>query len=390
MKILHVINDFSFPANHGGRVDMWGRLQCFSELGFDIDVIATVKQAPTSKDVAHVREYVSDLTIIERKSNLHGVFSNIPMQVSSRDGLRFISLEAIYDFVLLESEFTSPILLNKTLRTRKSILRVHNDESRYMGDVAKQDSSLISKMYHRIEEKRFAKYSPRIFKSVDHLWFSSAAQHEQHIHKYPNETSRAVWLPPPVDLERMEPPTVCSSKKVLFVGGLTAISNLQGLKWYLSNVHPRLLYVRDYEFVIAGSTRGMPLSPILIQAIRTPRCRVLTDVEDLTPTYRSCAVFINCMQYGASIKMKTVNAAEHGLAIVSTRVGNEGTGFIDGEHILVADDECRFFEKIKFLLENPERATALARNAQGFLRKYYQHSENILRILNLNVLPMHQ
>ena len=81
--------------------------------------------------------------------------------------------------------------------------------------------------------------------------------------------------------------------------------------------------------------------------------------------------------------MKTVNAAEKGLPIVSTTVGNEGTGFINGQHICIADTQETFVTSIDNLLSSPSAGLEMAERAQSFLRSRYRHAEQIKSLLEM-------
>ena len=383
LKALHVMNDFPYPPNHGGRVDIWGRLQCLLELGFDVHAVVTLKMRPSDIEISHVRKMVSRLDLIDRSPNWKGIISSFPVQVASRSGLANIRLTDHYRLVLAESEFSFPIFENSTLNADVKVLRIHNDESRFMSELAGVERNFLKRMYYREESKRFSTFSPKAFAAVDQLWFSSADQYRDYAMLHSDHNRKAAWLPPPVDLHAFVPPTTKTCRQVLFVGGLSVLSNIEAIDWYMSGVHPKLKHIDDYRFVIAGNTRGLPVSPIIQKAATDACCTLFTNVADLSHLYEQSAVFINCMVRGASIKMKTINAAEKGLPIVSTTVGNEGTGFINGQHICIADTHEAFVTSIDNLLSSPSEGLEMAERAQSFLCSRYRHAEQIKSLFGM-------
>lgn len=383
MKVLHVMNDFPYPPNHGGRVDMWGRLQSLVKLGFDVHAVVTLKMRPTEEEIGYVRKLVGRLDLIDRSPNWKGILGALPVQVASRQGLARIKLTDHYRLTLAESEFSFPIFENETLSTDVKVLRIHNNEGRFMSELAGVERNWLKWMYYRMESKRFSTFSPKAFASVDQLWFSSADQYRDYALLHPDNNRKAAWLPPPIDTEALVSPAVKICKQVLFVGGLSVLSNIEAIDWYMSGVHPKLKHIDGYRFVIAGNTRGLPVSPIIQKAAADECCTLYTNVRDLSPLYEQSAVFINCMVRGASIKMKTVNAAEKGLPIVSTAVGNEGTGFINGQHICIADTQDTFVTSIDNLLSSPSAGLEMAKRAQDFLRSRYRHAEQIKSLLEM-------
>jgi glycosyltransferase involved in cell wall biosynthesis len=109
------------------------------------------------------------------------------------------------------------------------------------------------------------------------------------------------------------------------------------------------------------------------------RVRLITDVADLGPYYERSSVFVNPMQNGASVKVKTLNAAANGLPIVTTPVGNEGTGFVDGRDVIVRDTPESFAEGIRSLLVNGRRRRSLAAAGHRFLIGHYDHKACLAR-----------
>ena len=186
------------------------------ELGFDVHAVVTLKMRPSDIEISHVRKMVSRLDLIDRSPNWKGIISSFPVQVASRSGLANIRLTDHYRLVLAESEFSFPILENSTLNADVKVLRIHNDESRFMSELAKVERNWFKQMYYREESKRFSTFSPNAFAAVDQLWFSSADQYRDYAMLHPDHNRKAAWLPPSVDLHAFVSPTMKTCKQVLF------------------------------------------------------------------------------------------------------------------------------------------------------------------------------
>jgi glycosyltransferase involved in cell wall biosynthesis len=65
-------------------------------------------------------------------------------------------------------------------------------------------------------------------------------------------------------------------------------------------------------------------------------------VEDADPYFNAAAVFVAPLRYGAGVKGKIGHAMSRGLPVVTTSIGAEGIGIIDGVHGLVRDDAESF------------------------------------------------
>jgi len=381
LRVLHVMNDFPFPPNHGGRLDVWGRLQALGELGCEVDALVTVKALPDAAAVGEVSRRVRSLQIIRRAPNVTGVFSRRPIQIETRRALSQLRFSESYDVVLLEQEYTAPVLEAPSLKYGKACLRVHNGESAYYAELARTERNWWKKAYYYIESSRFREASEQVFRQVDELWFISWDDYNRWVQNWPGEMSRAEWLPAAIPGPWR--PWSPAEKRVLIAGNLFQPTNLEGLEWYLNDVHPRLSIRGGYELWVAGSTRGKTARTLLARLSRTPRVRTFLNPPCLASIYEQCGVFVNPMQRGVSVKLKTLDAIAHGLPVVSTPAGTEGTGLQPGEHVLWARDGAEMADLLRSLLESPARRQALAVAAQAFLRDRYDQKRNLSRLMGL-------
>jgi glycosyltransferase involved in cell wall biosynthesis len=220
------------------------------------------------------------------------------------------------------------------------------------------------------------------------LWFISKIEFETYSRSQLAQKVQPMWLPPSLNLKNMPRRTRSDSKRVLFVGGLANPLNQEGIRWYLSKVHPNLKSFPDYEFVIAGSAGKSESARLLaLEADGIDRCSVQLDIENLNPLYDSCALLINPMRNGSGVKMKTVHAVQHNIPLVTTTVGAEGSGLVDREHIRVADEPEEFLSAVSDLLSNPAMGDSMSDRAYRYLAANYNSDENIERLLNLLLGP---
>jgi glycosyltransferase involved in cell wall biosynthesis len=370
MKILIVCSDFPYPADHGARVDTWGRIKVLAELGWKIQLIVCGKQRPSEAEVNTVMAYVEEVKICDRRSKLVDLLHVIPMQAQSRNELRHVDIDGDYDYVLLEGDYVYPILSNPKIRHDSVILRVHNDEAVYFKALARSTKNVIHKMYYRMESSKFARLQKKMLEKVDKYLFISSKEFESFQRQ--NPSAQSLFLPPPVTVGNFSASTF-QSKHVVFIGSLFMPNNREAIQWYLAHIHPMMLKEPDYKFIVAGNSRKQSLS--WLEQYDLTNVIVHDTPKSLDDIYKSGYVFVNPMQNGAGVKLKTIEAIQNGLPVVSTSIGYEGTGFVDNEHIMVADMPEQFYRKIKQLFDNPQAAKALLESSQNFLRKHYNHKE---------------
>lgn len=380
LKLLYVCTDFPYPPVSGGLVDMWNRIQALHSLGVTVDLIVTAGVAPSPQDLERVTRCVRRLMIAHRLRGVHGLFSFRPGQAVIRKALRQVELVEDYDVVLMQTEFASEILHNKTLKARTKVVRVDNDEYTYYLQTAKAERSWLLKIYYLQEALRVRALSARVLPAMDMLWFVSFDELERYRDGRPLHNQVLSFVPSGIDLSLSDTPPLTGSQ-VLFVGNLWATLNRQAVEWYISNVHPRLSEVPGYHFVIAGSTRGRGCS-WLDETIRAYSNIVAHyDSEDLTPFYKSSAAFVNPMQSGAGVKLKTIEAVLRGLPVISTTTGAEGSGLTKESQYRCADTPEKFAEQVRKILRDKEIAHKMVADAQSFILDQYDQRKVLGRLL---------
>ena len=186
----------------------------------------------------------------------------------------------------------------------------------------------------------------------------------------------ATFLPVAIETEYKE--RALDSKTVLLIGSLFMINNQDAIRFYLQEVHPHLTRdVEGYRLIIAGNSRKKGIAWIEELIVTYDNVAIYDTPEDLDGLYAQSSVFVNPMRYGAGVKLKTVNAIVNGLPVVATTIGNEGTGLVSGEQILVDDNPMALCRYIKELLEDSFMRRRFVERAQEYLRKNYNQKEKL-------------
>lgn len=351
-----------FPPTHGGRVDTYRRLREAGTLA-DIDLVVTVNSLPPREDAEALARHVRRLEFVERERGPGAHLSLDPFQARSRRGLRTLALDGPYDLVLLESEHVSPILANTALRATLRAIRVHNDEVLYFGQLAAASRGFAKFVFFTLERLRCTWSVPAARDQADVLLFISEDEFRRAgSGRY---GPRALMLPTPFHFDPVA--RAPGSAEILFVGSLFMENNWRAVTWYLEEVHARVRAdLPDCVFTVAGNCTGVPEAR-LAWLRRQPQVRLVESPASIGPLYARAAVFVNPMLHGAGTKMKTLNAIEAGVPVVSTTIGAEGLGLVPGEHLLVADDPDSFARAIVDALRDPGMASGRASRAADHL-----------------------
>jgi glycosyltransferase involved in cell wall biosynthesis len=384
MKVLHVMAHSPCPPDNGASADIWARLQALRGLGHEVDaVVIQPKSGQVSPYVEQLQSLVRCLQFVERRPLRRCLATMAPTCVSRNKGLADVPLRDRYDVTLMEAEDALPICDNPSLKTAIRVLRVHNNEVRYFHELARSEERFAKRQFLRLEALRMLPFSNRARRRVDSLWFISQSECQSFAKSDPDVAAKAVWVPPAITLKGRRPRSGPSSKRVLAVGNFYTPLNREGLRWYVQHVHPRLLRHPDYELVLAGSTQRRREAELFAEQMQKhERCRVHVNLDDASPLYDQCAVFINPMQAGAGVKLKTVHAIENGIPVVSTSVGNDGSGFIHGRHLRLADSPSGFEAAVRDLLDDREEGQRMADRAYEYLVEHYDCVKNIRWLLS--------
>ncbi|GFO64822.1 glycosyltransferase [Geomonas paludis] len=136
---------------------------------------------------------------------------------------------------------------------------------------------------------------------------------------------------------------------LLFVGG-THPPNVDALRYFIQDILPLLLVeIPDLTLTVAGAVshhelKGLDLSHVTFTGF----------VDDLRPLFEKALVYVAPLRFGAGIKGKVLEAANFGLPVVTTSVGAEGIGLIDGKSVAIADNAQAFSVAVLALHRNQE------------------------------------
>lgn len=381
--ILIITADFPYPEIHGGRVDVMNKIRELYRFGFLIDIISTAKQYPSNIDIIELKKYIRNYQVLIRKNSIFDFISIKPYQVKNRSKLRkeinSLLFNKEYNYVLIEGHYVLE-LSNLFIAKKQKFLRIHNNEPRYFNQLANSTSNPLKKYYYSFESMKFNIYEKTYLTkyNVDLLHISKDEFNSYNM-KFPGIKQR--YLPPFCKIGEITRPYVRNNKNVLFVGSLFMDNNVQGINWYIKNIHPRLTAeYKDYSFIIAGKLNKKNKLPFTMS-----RNIIFHDSPvDLKEIYNESSIFINPMLSGAGVKLKTINAIVNGIPIISTTVGSEGIGLTHEKDILISDNPDDIYKYIKLLFSTPHMGYSLAIEAQSFLLKNYNYAEHLKLIFGDN------
>ena len=179
----------------------------------------------------------------------------------------------------------------------------------------------------------------------------------------PNGVDTA-WLRPRRDFTGQQ----AGRRRLVFTGSLSYGANLEGLRWFLRTIYPRLkVAYPGIELRISGETWPGAVP----EAEGDPAVVFAGYLEDLRPLLRGSEVLIAPLRLGGGTRLKILDAMAAGLPVVSTSVGAEGLQVEARQHLLIADEPEAFAGAVGCVLDQPLRALAMAGRARKLVEREY-------------------
>ena len=168
------------------------------------------------------------------------------------------------------------------------------------------------------------------------------------------------------DMERAvaSPVPLPGRRGIVFMGSFYHTPNLGALKFLCEEVLPHLspaLAAQHPVYIL-----GLGLTDELRKlADGLPQVRMVGWVPSVQPYLERARISVVPLRFGAGTKRKLLQSIVTGTPAVSTTMGVEGFGLVDGEHVLIADEGKAFAGALaRLLTDDPlwEKVSARGRN----------------------------
>jgi polysaccharide biosynthesis protein PslH len=148
---------------------------------------------------------------------------------------------------------------------------------------------------------------------------------------------------------------------LLFAGTLGYYVN-EDAAWFLCEEvlpHLRRIARRRFEILLVGAGAGAAVRALA----SAPEVTLVGEVPHLEPWYTRASAVVVPLRAGGGTRLKVLEAMRHRRPIVSTSEGVAGLGLRHGIHALVADTPERFARQCLRVMDDPELAGRLGRQA---------------------------
>jgi glycosyltransferase involved in cell wall biosynthesis len=165
------------------------------------------------------------------------------------------------------------------------------------------------------------------------------------------------------DFSESRAPEVCSPS-IGFLGNMGYPPNVEASLWLYEKVfQPLKQEISSLSLVVIGRDPAPEIARLSVD----PRVLVTGAVDEIWPLVNAVDVFAFPLLRGAGLKNKVLEAMYCRKAVVTTPLGAEGTGAVDGRELVIARDAAAFRSEIARLFQDVERRERLGAAAREFV-----------------------
>lgn len=332
---LHIISfDIPLPANYGGVIDVYHKLEAMHKAGCRI--ILHCFQYGDRKPEEPLNQICEEVHYYPRKQGLQGLSLSLPYIVQSRTSGKLLDrLSLDHHPILFEGLHCCAYLGHHALQHKHQYVRMHNIEWQYYQQLGKRESNLLKAQYFQMEARALRKFEANLH-SADDI-FAISTKDQQYLQETYDQSSH---IPPfhPFDIPTGKPG---KGEYMLYHGNLAVNENQEAARFLLEQVQEQV----ELPLVIAGGNPDSNLVDLCkkesVKLIINPPdeqlCKLIANAQlNVLPTFQD-----------TGIKLKLLSALYQGRFCLVNTPMITSTGL---ESLCIkADGPEAFISKIKHI-----------------------------------------
>ncbi len=369
-RVLMLTHEPPLPAVSGGRVRDWNLIRQLDERGWEVALFAiTGTEPPADADIAELERICRPLVLQPHRQrsfvNLArvatGILAGRPFQrtyfyspAGRREVGRLLAAER-FDAVLCSQLYMYPYVSAQALE--RTALDCHNSEQARIRSMATTEGGGTRELVARLQVGPVSRYERRAAGEAARVLAVSEPEREYFERLAPG---RVELIPNGVDCERITP-VPGPGRDLLFLGSLDYSANADGLVHLVRDILPAIRS-RDVRMNAVGGGAGSDL--LSLRGESPIPLRFAGRVPDTAPCFAAARAMVAPLRFGGGTRLKILEALARGVPVISTTLGAEGLGLVDGTDVLLADDPASFAGAIDRLLADDELWHRLSSNGR--------------------------
>jgi glycosyltransferase involved in cell wall biosynthesis len=277
--------------------------------------------------------------------------------------------EHSFDIVQLETLYLTPYISQiRHFSNAEVALRAHNIEFEIWERVVQNTPQGLKKMYLAYLTRKLKQYEIRQLDQLD-LLIPISDRDRQYFHRLGYQ-GREVTIPIGVDAAAYTPDweSLSEGLDLAFIGSLDWMPNMEGLKWFLEDVWPKLtVQFPEIRLHIAGRN-----TPSWLQRLNQPRIVVHGEVPDARAFINSNPIMIVPLLSGSGMRVKILEGMALGRLVLTTRLGLEGIPAQHSKEVMIADKVDEFLNALEYLREQ-SRLLQIGQNARKLIEDQFDN-----------------
>ena len=381
MRVLWIKSDFPLPADTGGKIRTRHLLVELARRA-EVTFLCYIPPGHDPKILEELRGFGINVEAIARhEENKQGL--GFPMRVlsklfSPRPYIvnKYITAEMIALLQKLANPANCDVVLCDFLEMAwcrdfvsevPCVLFEHNVETMIWRRYFQVENNPIKKLYFGFEKERMARYEAGACGKFDHVLTVSTADAETLRREF-GLTSHTV-LPTGVDVEYFTPQAGEISGRLVFCGSMDWMPNIDGFQWFYRSIYPQVR--KNFANATLSVVGRRPAEEILAVQRSDSSVLVSGTVEDVRPYVAAGQLYVVPLRVGGGTRIKIYEAMAMRKCVISTSIGAEGLPLVDGEHLVLADSENDFADRIKELLRDNNKRNTIAEAGYGLVTGNY-------------------
>lgn len=362
-----------YPPVSGGRMRTYNLLKHLQQ-AYSMTLVCFGRPEETAFDITPLHDLCDEVVVVERPSSpgtLQAAVMSltspraVTMRLYGTDAMKaavariinerppqVIHVESFYMQQNLPEGNTIPVLLSEPAI-----------EYRAWGRHAQVATPLYTRPGIAIEALKMRFTEPRVWAAADLVGAMSAI--DAQIIQQAAPTAKTVLTPNGVDVEFFTPSDSVQrdSHTAMYMGDYKYFPNTDAVLYFAEAILPLIRAKRpDFHLTLVGKDPSPE-----IQALAGENITVTGLVDDTRPYLQGSALFICPLRSGSGTRFKLMEALACGCPVVSTALGCEGLGAVDGEHMLIRDEPHAFADAVLDLLDNPQRGAAIGQKGRAWV-----------------------
>lgn len=371
MKILMLVPYLPYPPFEGGQIRSYKLIKLLSEK-HDITLVCFTRQHNTPDQIEHMRRFCKKIIVIERgktwtlKNILRTGFSPYPFLINiyfSPKTRRLLADELAhthYDLIHAEMFYTLPYLPEHHIPT---ILVEQTIMSRVFSHQVKTDKRFWFKPLMAIDILKMQFWEKYYWKRVDKV--VTVSEEDAAVIQRMIPGIKIDIVPNGVGEDFSNMPRLTHYNHTLYyMGDYKWIQNWEAVDLLAKKVFPLVKKeIPDAKLVIAGK---FPTSEV--RALAGPDIEVLefkgNDGQSVVDACLKSGLFVAPMYAPGGTRLKILASMAAMMPVVTTPIGAEGYGAVDGESIMIGESLADIAAQAIKILKDRALYEKVAKNAR--------------------------